>query len=416
VNVSPRDLNAPAGETFGFVLAVMVGSSVGALGIDIAPQMLAAIEDELRRGELSAGLAVSTELGAMAAASILFARRVARGSRARFALVGTVLVVVAQSVAGGVSAYAALLATRLVAGLGAGLLVAGAMAAAAGARDPERLFAQVTLVRVLFGAAVLTVLPWVRASYGLPAMFAALAMLALLAAPLLRSLPAPAHPASAAATGRAPNRGLAVPALAAVLLTALGQGAVWSFNEQLGLAIGLSSQQMGVVLGGTTLVGLAGAGLAAALGTRRGRTGPLVLGLLGIIASTVLLVQTQDLILFIAADAVWAFFCFFTLPYLSGLLAALDRQGQWSATGAGVSAIGVALGPAVGGALVAASSYGALTGIVLCGGFGALGLLIPVLRSLERGGGEAMAAPPTATVTPDARAAELRAPLTGRDG
>jgi predicted MFS family arabinose efflux permease len=388
VNVSPRDVKAPAGETLGFALAVMAGSCIGALGIDVAPQVLAAIEDELRISELSAGLAVSTELGALAAASILFARRVARGSRARFALVGAALFCAAQALAGGVNAYGALLATRAVAGLGAGLVAAGAMAAAAGARDPERLFAQVTLVRVLFGASVLTGLPVVRAQLGLAAMFGALAALALLAAPLLRSLPAPAHPAPGGAAGRAPNLGRAVPALAAVLLTSLGQGAVWSFNEQLGLAIGLSSQQMGVVLGGTTLIGLAGAGLAAALGMRWGRTGPLVLGLLGIVASTVALVQTVDVTVFIAADAVWAFFCFFTIPYLSGLLAALDRRGQWSATGAGVSAIGVALGPALGGSLIAATSYAALAGIVLGCGLGALALLVPVLWSLGRAGAD----------------------------
>ena len=74
----------------------------------------------------------------------------------------------------------------------------------------------------------------------------------------------------------------------------------------------------------------------------------------------------------------------FALPYLLGTAAALDPLGRWTAAAAGISAVGVAVGPGVAGLMVSDSSYSALGGFVIACGLGAGVLILPVARAVDR--------------------------------
>jgi predicted MFS family arabinose efflux permease len=365
--------------------AVVAGISVGAAGMNAAPLLLGAYVDHRGFDEPSAAGLASAELVAAAAISILAAGLVARHSRRRLALWGSALMLAAQAASMAAFAFVPLLVARAVAGVGAGLAGAAANAAAAGTRDPDRLFATAVLLDGLLAAFALALMGRVVSLAGAAGAFAMLGAVALVAAPLLRWLPDPAPPHEHEAA-RARHRGRAALALVALFVDAVGQGAVWSFNERIGHALGLSTQEAGAVLGGVTLVGLAGAAFAVWLGTRSGRTVPLVTSLVGVALSTLVLVTTDDRVVFVLADAAWALCFYFSTPYLLGTLAALDPRGRWNAAGAGVAAIGAAVGPVVAGALVARASYEALGGLVIGCGAVSIALLLPVLLFLDRGG------------------------------
>ena len=80
----------------------------------------------------------------------------------------------------------------------------------------------------------------------------------------------------------------------------------------------------------------------------------------------------------------WSGCFFFALPYLMGTAAALDREGRWTAAGAGVLIIGIALGPAIAGVLVARFGFPALSWLVAGSCAAGLALVLPVTLELDR--------------------------------
>jgi predicted MFS family arabinose efflux permease len=283
-----------------------------------------------------------------------------------------------------VESYWLLVGARLVAGIGEGLVLAAAGAAAAGSTDPDRLFAQTWLWGGLAVAVLLAVLPYATVPWGYPGGFALVAAVSLVCIPLLTWM----GPRPAQEEGRVipplPHLALGVSALAGVILFALGQGALWAFTERIGLAIGLSPEAVGIALGATQVAALSGAAFAWWLGTRRGRAGPMVIGVGASALSTWALVHTSSTVGYWVILLAWGIAYFFALPYLLGTAAALDRYGRWSAAAMGLSMAGVALGPGSAGFAIGLWGYPALGWLVLATGVAAIALMLPAALALGR--------------------------------
>jgi len=172
--------------------------------------------------------------------------------------------------------------------------------------------------------------------------------------------------------------------LAALFTFMLGQNGVWGFTARIGQSAGLSVEEVSWILGATAAAGLAGAAVAATLGTRRGRTVPLLVSIVGTVLSVFVLVESTTTAAFIAANATWIFLFAFSMPYFIGTLAALDPSGRWAAIGTGVAGIGAAIGPAAIGRTVEANGYGSLGLLMLVMGLLAIALITPVLLRLDR--------------------------------
>jgi predicted MFS family arabinose efflux permease len=128
-------------DGFRLVLAVVAATSVGLMGANLQPMLIGAIMDGFSLTAGQAGLAGSVELGAIAVASLLIARRVSSLSRTRLALVGAVVTILGYGLSAAAPSFGLLVGARLVAGCGEGAILAAGNAAAASARDPDRLWA-----------------------------------------------------------------------------------------------------------------------------------------------------------------------------------------------------------------------------------------------------------------------------------
>jgi predicted MFS family arabinose efflux permease len=201
-----------------------------------------------------------------------------------------------------------------------------------------------------------------------------------LALPFVGWLPAPARQRVGDGVGPAPYRGMALRGLAAISFLAVGEGAVWAFAGEIAEGAGLSVKGAGIVLAASSLLGQAGALLAAWLGTRCGRVFPVGLGVLCVIGSVLLLTFARDPLVFSAGVAIWALSFFFVFPYLMGTMAALDPRGRWAVAGGAAEVVGLGAGPVVGGVLVIGANYDALAWFMLAGGLISLALLMPVVR------------------------------------
>jgi len=379
-------------RTLRLLVAVVAAEAAGWAGFEVAPLLVSALMDGFALSEAAAGGLASAELLAVAAAMLASASSMARHSRARLGMAGAGIAIAGHVASTFMSSYPLLMSARVLAGVGAGMAFAAGSAAAAGTRQPERVFAIAALAGGLGGALLLVGLPYATVPYGPAGAFVTLAAVTALALPFIGWLPAPARRRAGGGVGPAPHRSMALRGLVAIAFLAVGEGAVWAFAGKIAEGTGLSVVGTGRVLAASALFGQLGALLAAWLGTRRGRVFPVGLGVLCLIASVVLLIFARSPLAFGVGVAIWGFSFFFVFPYLMGMMAVLDPRGRWAVAAGAAEVIGLGVGPVVGGLLVTGANYDPLAWFMIAGGLVSLALLMPVVRFADAGPAEPSAA------------------------
>ena len=158
----------------------------------------------------------------------------------------------------------------------------------------------------------------------------------------------------------------------------------------------MAGASLGTLLAASTLVGLLGAGLAVALGTRRGRRLPLLVGIASQALSCWLLSHAARPGLYVAGVLGYALSFFFVQPYLIGTAALFDPHGRVAAAYAGAALLGAGIGPVVGGLWVGFASYPALGWQLAAASAAAMLAIHPVAGALDRG-------PKSTVLTPEPR-------------
>jgi len=321
-------------------------------------QLLGPIMEEYARGEGSVGWLFSLENAALALSTLAAAGPLARWSRKGTALLGGTVVAVANIVAAFAGSYETLLLTRVLVGIGAGLVGASGTAAAAASRDPQRVYAVVTVAWGLLGAAEPTLLAYVIEPFGTRGGFMLLAGLGVLLMPTFVWLLPPRESSEERATLlSAPNRGLALIMMFGLLVFETGQGGIYTFVAQIGENVGLDAYEVGNSMTGSGLAGLVGGVIAAALGERLGLKWPIVIGIaLNAIAAAGIALGS-DASMYVGLLVLWNAAYYFVIPYLMGAMAELDDRGRWVVASDGAWTLGDALGPGLAGTLVERSGY-----------------------------------------------------------
>lgn len=378
-----RDVGAR--DPRGLLWSAVAATTVALLGFNALPLLVGSVIDGLHLDPGRAGLLGSVEIGAMAAASLLLAPRVGTLSRRGVALGSTAAIALAHLACVAASDFGLLVVLRLTAGLGEGALYATVNAAIAASRDPDRLYAQVTVVSALAASALFLAMPLAIGLWAHAGAFGSLAAVALLCLPLLVFLPETAGlGADQEILGGGWLGGPALAVLIAAFVLSVGEGAIWAFVERIGGHVGLALGTIGLVLAVTTVVGVSGAGLAAWIGTRFGRTLPLAAGIGTIAAAGLVLGHATTPLAFVAAELAYNTAYLFIAPFLLGTAAAVDAQGRVAAATGGAVLVGGAVGPGLGGIAVAWGSYPPLAWLFLaCCGAGIL-LILPLLLRLDR--------------------------------
>ena len=364
------------------IAAVLGASAIGLSASNCMPLLLGAIVEAFSVRPWEAGLVGSVELGGVALAALLLAPWVRRVPRVRIALAGALVATGAQFLSALAESYAVLLWMRGLAGVAEGTALAAGMSAVATSPDPDRLYARVAVLGGLGAGALLALLPLAIAPWGYAGGYAALALIYLVASPLLLWLPD--APATAPGLRGIAGRSAGYRILFGIGILAVGQGGLWAFAERIGSSLAIETNTIGRILGAAALFGLLGAATSAALGTRMGRARPLVVGLCALGIGTLGLAHASSASSYAGFALTWMLAFLFTLPYVMGSAAALDAGGRWVAAATGASTIGTALGPVLAGILATRFGYPALGWFALgCTAFAIAGI-VPVARTLER--------------------------------
>ncbi len=364
--------------------AVTATWTVSLLSYYAQVQLLGPLMRQFEQGEEAVGWLFSFETTALALTMLAAAGPLARGSRSRAAFLGGSVVVAANLVSAFAGSFEVLAVARVLAGSAAGLIGASGVAAAAGTRDPDRIFATVTFTWGLLAAAPPTLLPYVTVPYGATGGFLALAGISLVLIPLFGwLLPARAAPGDKPSLLAAPNRGLALAAMLALFVYEVGQGGVYTFIEQIGLRAPMDEYAIGRTLTVTGLAGLSGAALAAWLGNRYGRRWPIAIGIALNIVAAVWLTVRHDPVSFVAMNLLWNAAYYFVVPYLMGAMAALDDLGRWVVAMDAVWTLGDGVGPGVAGSMVGRGGLEALFSLPLVTGLVCVVVMQIVIRRID---------------------------------
>jgi predicted MFS family arabinose efflux permease len=371
------------------LIAINALSVVGNGCMAVQPIIVGALVDRLGFTEAQAGFVAALEMTGVGVGFVVLFCLAHRLRRRVLASAGLITIAAANLMACLIHSYAPMLATQFVVGLGSAMVFSVYLQAGAAQERPEHLFAIVNAVSIAYSGIFMPITPFILAAWQLPGIFVTLAAIAAVSGVFVSWIPAvqaatPASPEPAAATASA---ALLTPRVVMVLLMMLllytGHGAVWAYQERIGVGLGMDPRSVSRWLGISMLTwGVIGSMLASWLGMRLGHLWPQVLSLGVSVIAALILVFGSTPALFALACGLIAFSWFYGLPYQMGLLSHYDRLGRLNLIGCTMTTGGAALGPAVAAILVTSAGHWPVG--VLAGCCYLVGLLLVIPPSLEQ--------------------------------
>ncbi len=268
-----------------------------------------------------------------------------------------------------VHTYPVLLPLRALDGLVGGLSVGIALSLLARTHFPDRAFGALLVFQFVFGGLGSWWLPGLVAAHGTWVLFActtAMNVAALLAAMFVKVGDASrsGRKRSGVMAGRMAWLLTGFALLALFLFQAANMG-LFAFIIPLGQHYALTLSFISHTVGWTTWIGTLGAACVIVFGTRMGRARPLLLAMIVTVIGIVGFFWSDYPAIFFAANASTAITWSFVVPYLFGIVSALDRTGRLATLAGFVSGLGLASGPLVAGWTVQPHDFAPLIGLAL---------------------------------------------------
>ncbi|MES2886658.1 MAG: MFS transporter [Pseudomonadota bacterium] len=340
--------------------ALMVAHCAGMVDLVALPVWVGTLIAHYRFDPQQAGLLATLFLAGAVLASVLLAPRFHRLNGRMVATLGFAASATGFVLAAGSTGFGTLALLHGLSGVATGAALSMTHGTIACSARPHRLFAMANAALGVFAVIFYAVVPQSLATAGGAALFAAFAIVMLVAT--LGSLVAfpspPARPQAARAAAR-----LTKPVwcgIVGIACMALVQAMIFSFLERAGSDRGFGASAVGGVLVALSLVNLLPAPLAALLERRlRARSvllaGPVLQALLAAV-----IMNAPAFAAYAAAASVFAAVVIFTHTFAFGLLARLEPSGRALAATPAMMMAGAAIGPLLGGTIVKAAGYGSL--------------------------------------------------------
>ncbi|MDE2136967.1 MAG: MFS transporter [Gammaproteobacteria bacterium] len=375
----------------GALVAIGCASSAAHIGNNFTTYLIGGLVDRYGFSPVAMGAFAMAETLAYAGALFLAAPRVSRLSARSIAIAASCLVVAAQGGSAFIAFYALLLALRLAAGFGFGLMNCAVNLAAGRTGQPTRAISAGIALQTLLFAAVNIGLPAIGASAGIGGMFLGLALLsaALGLGALLLPAGRGAAPAAAATTDArtAPIDAQGFMTLTAMALFTFGSMAIWPFMERTAHAIGMSAVEFGHYQSFATLMSAVGSFALMFLAPRLRRSVALAAALLVCGAASALLTTTSHAPMLGLALVLYNVSWFITYALLVGLAFAVDPTGRLAVTASGTWLLFQSAGSLAAGMIAQAfGGYGPIGPLGLIACVVAIAIMWPVARRAERAG------------------------------
>jgi len=342
-------------------LVLMLGHIAGMIDLVALPVWVGtALIGQYHFSAPLAGAMVTAYLIAVVAGSLVFAPRFHRLAAQRVAPMGYAIAAGAFILLTATAKPGLMIALHVLAGFSVGTALSFTHGTIGRSARPHRLFAIVTVGLGVSGLAFLGIAQSLVPVHGgavLFAMFAALMGIAAIATAV--AFPRPSPPVDAADANKVAQGATAQPigarvwlAIAGLTLMAVSQSTIFSFLERIGTARGFEERVQGVLIT-SALVNLASAALAGALDRR---ILPSRVALCGAVLQATLaaiLVFSVGFLPYAFSGILFVTVIIVTHTFVFGWLASNDASGRAVALTPAMVMSGAAIGPLLGGLLVA---------------------------------------------------------------
>jgi len=328
----------------------------------VMPLWVGSVIDDLGLSEAAAGRIGSFEFMAVAAVSLLVALRIQIFPTRKTAMAGIALLILGNMFSAFASSETELIFTRILCGLGKGMVVAIVFSLAAGSSRPTRAFAMLNIVYALFSTVFYLVVPYSIQWNGAAGAFLTMAGVAMIGAMLLPRFPSE-RLASSELTGLSlralPTFGFL--AFAGLIILWSGHNMIWTFIERIGVRDGMDVRAIGAVLSLSAFLTIAGPGLVRLLDTRLGYGTPMIAAILLKMIAVLVAGYVVSSTAFTIAVPAFMFLTLFITPYVMGVLSLADPAGRLAAASSAAMTAGSSAGAWLGGAALDALGYEGLS-------------------------------------------------------
>ncbi len=344
---------------------------VGLLTLLMLPFLMGAMMEGLNLSEGTTGLVLSVEFTLAMVSSLLISPYINRVPRRTVAMVGALMAIAANIISAYIGDLTQLILVRGFAGFGAGLALAVGNSVISSADDPDKTAGQMNVIFVMIMIAVMLGFGFIAEKYGLKGTYFGVAGTYAFMFIFLTGLPQYINTerVDVVVSHDAREGAKSSSNISLVTLTALGMMATmflfsmrdtmgWAFVEQIGVNLGYTTSQMGMILALQAFIALIGPLIVAKVGNKFGITIPVLIGIIGHGSITLGYLMASGSKLFYTAIVLMnATAYFYALAYLTGLAASLDKEGRVAAATGSFIALGIAVGPAFAGQLIDLGGY-----------------------------------------------------------
>ncbi|NKB38981.1 MAG: hypothetical protein GKR93_17750 [Gammaproteobacteria bacterium] len=369
----------------GLFLIVTLTKFIGVLGLLLMPLQIGGFIEGLGLGETRAGMLATAEVFSLGGGLILVSLGFIKLPLNRLAIIGGIIVVIGYVLSIFVEYYPGLVLARAITGLGMGFINAAAtMAIATCFVDTDRTAGNVFALVYLGSAVLYLATPFLSQFGHYQGLFTLLIIIVTLAMPLFRLLPK-----TNLGQIQANESNENLPWLSIILLLAgeailfVGLGTCWGFAERLGINSGLDAKGVSFYLAWSVVATIIGATFAGWLGTRMGRSPPLLGGALLTSLACVLMASTGMDAAYLPGLMLYQATTAFLIPYLIGTAALLDSNGRVAAAVVGTLIFCYGGGAALGGWVIENFSLSALGWVALTCAALAFIIFISLLSQLQ---------------------------------
>jgi len=244
-----------------------------------------------------------------------------------------------------------LILLRFLHGTIGGLSVGFGLSIIARTLNPDKVFGMLLVVQYSFGSIGIWAVPRMVDLFGYSAVFGALISFTIMAILILPMVPDVSKHSDNQATNNIFSFSIEkflFLALAALFLFQAANMGVADYAFELGKDIGLKNTEISNLLTIANIISISGGMMVYIIGTRFGRTIPLVIGISVAAIFTFLLHYSENVTIYFIANSVTGIAWGFTIPYILGLCASFDKHGQVAALAGFISKMGLATGPLIG--------------------------------------------------------------------
>lgn len=244
-----------------------------------------------------------------------------------------------------------LILLRFLHGTIGGLSVGFGLSIIARTYNPDKIFGMLLVVQYSFGSIGIWAVPRMVESFGYSAVFAALiifTIMAILILPLVPNVKKVSVETDSLNIFNIPIGKFLFLALVGLFLFQASNMGVADYAFELGKDIGLENTEISNILTIANVISISGGALVYLIGTKFGRTLPLIIGISVSAIFTFLLHYSDNISIYFIANTVTGIAWGFSIPYILGLCSTFDSHGQMAALAGFVSKMGLATGPLIG--------------------------------------------------------------------